>query len=293
MKHFGEVLTAMVTPFDQELKVDLSKARELARYLIANGSDGLVVLGTTGEVPTLSTTEKLSLLETIVDEVGDQTTVIAGTGSYSTDASLELSKKAASIGVDGVMLVVPYYNKPPQGGLYQHFKKIATGIDLPILLYNVPGRTARNLEVNTLIKLAEIDNIIAVKEASLDMAQISTLTRVLPEDFYVYSGEDTFTLPILAVGGQGVVSVAAHLVGVEIKRMIQAFKAGKVEEAIALNKQLGPIFEAIFITTNPIPVKAALNMVGINVGSLRPPLLNLMPDEEEVLKGIITDYGLV
>lgn len=293
MKHFGEVLTAMVTPFDQELKVDLSKARELARHLIANGSDGLVVLGTTGEVPTLSTTEKLSLLETIVDEVGAQTTVIAGTGSYSTDASLELSKKAAAIGVDGVMLVVPYYNKPPQDGLYQHFKKIATGIDLPILLYNVPGRTARNLEVNTLIKLAEIDNIIAVKEASLDMAQISTLTRVLPEDFYVYSGEDTFTLPILAVGGQGVVSVAAHLVGVEIKRMIQAFKAGKVEEAIALNKQLGPIFEAIFITTNPIPVKAALNMVGINVGSLRPPLLNLMPDEEEVLKGIISDYGLV
>ena len=293
MKHFGEVLTAMVTPFDQELKVDLSKARELARHLIANGSDGLVVLGTTGEVPTLSTTEKLSLLETIVDEVGAQTTVIAGTGSYSTDASLELSKKAAAIGVDGVMLVVPYYNKPPQDGLYQHFKKIATGIDLPILLYNVPGRTARNLEVNTLIKLAEIDNIIAVKEASLDMAQISTLTRVLPENFYVYSGEDTFTLPILAVGGQGVVSVAAHLVGVEIKRMIQAFKAGKVEEAIALNKQLGPIFEAIFITTNPIPVKAALNMVGINVGSLRPPLLNLMPDEEEVLKGIITDYGLV
>ena len=293
MKHFGEVLTAMVTPFDQELKVDYSKARELARYLVTNGSDGLVVLGTTGEVPTLSTTEKLRLLETIVDEVGDQTTVIAGTGSYSTAASLELSKKAAAIGVDGVMLVVPYYNKPPQNGLYQHFKKIAAGIDLPILLYNVPGRTARNLEVTTLKKLADIDNIIAVKEASLDMAQISTMTRVLPEDFYVYSGEDTFTLPILAVGGHGVVSVAAHLVGVEIKRMIQAFKAGKVEEAIALNKQLGPIFEAIFITTNPIPVKAALNVLGMNVGSLRPPLLNIMPDEEEVLKGIITDYGLV
>lgn len=293
MRDFGEVLTAMVTPFDKEKGVDLKKTRELASYLIENGSDGLVVLGTTGEVPTLITEEKIAILEAVVDEVGDKTTVIAGTGSYSTAASIEMTRKAEEIGVDGVMLVVPYYNKPPQSGLYEHFKAIAAETSLPIMLYNVPGRTSRNIDVKTVNRLAEIDNIIAIKEASGDLGQVADLTRTLPDDFYVYSGDDNLTLPILSVGGQGVVSVASHLVGKEIKEMVRAFKEGNVSRAIELNKYLGALFTGIFITTNPIPVKAALNMIGMEVGGLRPPLIELNHSEREVLRNILKGYDLV
>ncbi len=292
-KDFGEVLTAMVTPFDINQKVDLEKARELASHLVDNGSDGLLILGTTGEVPTLSTDEKVKLLRTVVDEVGDRAAVIAGTGSYSTADSISLTKKAEAIGVDGVMLVTPYYNKPPQEGLFRHFQKVAAETSLPIILYNVPGRTSRNIDPGTVQRLAEIDNIIAIKEASGDMAQVSTLTRTLPDDFYVYSGDDGMTLPILAVGGHGVISVASHLVGSDIKEMIRAFKEGEVEKAIGLNKKLGPIFSGVFITTNPIPVKAALNMIGIEVGGLRPPLVELNYSEAEILKNILKAYNLI
>lgn len=293
MNHFGDVLTAMVTPFTADNKVNLKKTKELAQYLIDNGSDGLVVLGTTGEVPTLTTDEKLQILEAVIDQVGEKATIIAGTGSYSTDASVEMTKKAEKIGVDGVMLVVPYYNKPPQSGLYEHFRIIAEATSLPVLLYNVPGRTSRNLEVETTVKLAEIDNIIAIKEASGSLAQVSEMTRRLPDDFYVYSGDDNLTLPLLAVGGQGVVSVAAHLVGNDIKKMISTFKAGNVKEACQLNKYLGPIFNGIFINTNPIPVKTALNLMGMEVGKLRPPLVELNESEVEVLKGILKRYNLL
>src|SRR5690554_2188056 len=211
MDSFGELLTAMVTPFNEKLELDLEKARNLANYLVDNGSDGLVVLGTTGESPTLTYDEKMKLLETVVDEVGDRATILAGTGSYSTAESIRLTEEAEKIGVDGIMLVTPYYNKPPQSGLYHHFKAIAERTSLPIMLYNIPGRTARNIEVETMLELAKIDNIIAVKEASGDLNQVSALTRLLPDDFLVYSGDDSLTLPVLSVGGTGVVSVAGHL----------------------------------------------------------------------------------
>jgi len=293
MLDFGEVLTAMITPFDENNNVNLEKARELASYLIDHGSDGLVVAGTTGEVPTLTTEEKLALLEAVVDEVGNRATVIAGTGSYSTAASINMTREAEKVGVDGVMLVVPYYNKPPQNGLYGHFKAVAESTSLPVMIYNVPSRTSRNIEVNTVNRLAEIDNIIAIKEASGDMSQVADLTRTLPEDFLVYSGDDNLTMPVLAVGGHGIVSVASHLVGKEIKEMIVSFKNGNVKHAIELNKYLFPIFTGIFITSNPIPVKSALNMMGMEVGKLRPPLNELNQSESETLYNILKEYKLV
>lgn len=291
-EHFGEVLTAMVTPFDENLDVDLEQTAKLATYLVENGSDGLVVLGTTGEVPVLTEEEKVNILQTVVDEVGDRATIVAGTGSYSTAASINMTRKAQDIGVDGIMLVVPYYNKPPQKGLYKHFSMIAAETSLPVMIYNVPGRTSRNIEPDTVKDLSEIDNIIAIKEASGDVSQFSEITRITDENFYVYSGDDNCTMPILSVGGQGIISVASHLVGKEIKKMIRAFKKGNVEEAIRLNKKLTPIFSGIFINTNPIPVKAALNMMGINVGGLRPPLIELGNADKEQLQKILKDTGV-
>lgn len=287
MNDFGEVLTAMVTPFDNENNVNLIKVRELAAFLVDNGSDGLVVLGTTGEVPTLTIEEKIEILATVVDEVGDRASIVAGTGSYSTKASIEMTRQAEKLGVDGIMLVTPYYNKPPQSGLYNHFKSIADSTVLPIMLYNVPGRTSRNIDVNTIWKLAEVDNIIAIKEASGDMEQVSRITRSMPDDFYVYSGDDGLTMPILSVGGHGIISVAAHIVGREIKEMVSSFKRGDIEKAVTLHKQLSPIFSGMFITTNPIPVKTALNMIGMDVGGLRPPLIEMTQSEREELANIL------
>jgi len=291
--HFGEVLTAMVTPFDKNLEVNYEMCRKLAKYLVENGSDGLVVLGTTAEVPVLSEEEKIKILKTVVDEVGEKASVVAGTGSYDTAASIDMTKKAENLGVDGIMLVTPYYNKPPQEGLYRHFSSIAEQTLLPVMLYNVPGRTSRNIDVKTVKRLSEIDNIIAVKEASGDMAQITELCRVLDDDFFVYSGDDNFTLPLLSVGGHGIVSVAAHLVGNQLKKMVTLFKKGEVKKAADLNKELSAIFTGIFITTNPIPVKAALNMKGMDVGSLRPPLLELNHSEKEVLQNIMKNLDLL
>ena len=293
MINFGEVLTAMVTPFDEDLQVNLSKTKELASYLVDNGSDGLVILGTTGEVPTLTFDEKVKVLEAVVDEVGDRAVIVAGTGSYSTEASIKMTKKAEEIGVDGIMLVTPYYNKPPQAGLFNHFKMVADSTSLPILLYNVPGRTSRNIDPDTVLKLSQVENIVAIKEASGNLDQISTLTRILPEGFSVYSGEDNLILPVLSVGGQGVISVASHLVGKEIKKMITEFKKGNLNEAILLNKSLGKMFKAIFVTTNPIPVKSALNILGMEVGSVRPPLIEANQLEKEFLLDILKEFQLL
>lgn len=293
MINFGDVLTAMVTPYDNNLKPDLKKARKLALHLVKNGSDGLVVLGTTGEVPTLKLEEKIELLKTVLDEVGNKAVVIAGTGSYSTEDSIFMTQKAEELGVDGIMLVTPYYNKPTQSGLYNHFTTIARSTSLPIILYNVPGRTSTNIEPDTVLKLAGIDNIIGIKEASGNLDQVSTLSRILPEDFSIYSGDDILTLPILAVGGKGVISVASHLVGTEIKEMIQYFKNNELKKAIKMNKYLGPIFKIMFMTTNPIPVKTALNLVGIDVGSLRPPLYEMDAKEKNRLKNVLSEYDLL
>ncbi len=291
--HFGELLTAMVTPFDDNLNVNMTKVKEISRYLVNNGSDGLVVLGTTGEVPSLNEKEKISILETVVDEVGDEAKIIAGTGSYSTFESIEMTEKAEEIGVDGIMLVGPYYNKPPQRGLYNHFSLIAEKTSLPVMIYNVPGRTSRNIEPETIKKLSKVDNIIAVKEASGDIAQISKISRMVDNDFYIYSGDDKLTLPTLSVGGQGVVSVAAHIAGNEIKEMIQAYKNNDIEKAAALNSNLEPVFSGIFIDTNPIPIKAAMNMKGFEVGTLRPPLIEIKDKDKKELRNIMEDKDLL
>jgi len=293
MSELGEVMTAMVTPFTTDLEVNYEATRELANYLLENGSDGILVLGTTGEVPTLTKEEKLNIIKTVRDEVGDKATVIAGTGSYSTQASIDMTKKATELGVDGVMLVTPYYNKPPQEGLYNHFKEIAGVTDLPVILYNVPGRTSRNIEAKTIARLAEIDNIVAVKEASGDIEQVATINRLTDDDFLIYSGDDGMTLATLSVGGTGVISVASHLVGKDIKEMIGLYKSGKVKEASKLNAELGEIFSKIFITTNPIPIKKAVNLLGKEVGPVRPPLVDANQEEEEVLKALLKDYNLI
>ena len=290
---FGEVLTAMVTPFNEDESVNYERAGELAEYLVNNGSDGLVVLGTTGEVPTLTTAEKVKLLEVVKDRVGERAKIVAGTGSYSTAESIKMTKKAEEIGVDGAMLVTPYYNKPPQRALDNHFRLVAQETDLPIILYNVPSRTGRNLAPETVAELATVDNIVAVKEASGDVSQATKINALTDESFKIYSGEDCLTLPILAVGGTGVISVASHLVGAEIKEMVQAYKSGNVEVAKDKNAELQEIFNAMFISTNPIPVKAALNMVGQEVGPVRPPLLDLEEELKEKLKNILGENRLL
>lgn len=292
LRDFGQVLTAMVTPFDAAGKVDLGAAKTLAQMLVNSGSDGIVVAGTTGESPVLSVEEKLQLFEAVKEAVGDNGYVLANTGNYNTAESVALSREAEAIGVDGVMLVVPYYNKPSQEGLYQHFKTVAQAINLPVLLYNVPSRTSRNMEPETVKRLAAIDNIVAIKEASGDMDQATELC-CLSSDFKVYSGDDSLTLPMLAVGGHGVVSVAGHLVGKQIKEMITAFVSGDIAKARGIHQELYPLAKAMFLTTNPVPVKTAMQLLGYPVGEVKLPLVPLNEQELAALKAVLEDYGLL
>jgi 4-hydroxy-tetrahydrodipicolinate synthase len=272
--------------------VDYTAAVELAQRLGENGSDGVVLSGTTGESPTLSFEEKVKLFSAVTDALGGQMNIIAGTGSNSTEDSILLTKAAEKAGVDGIMLVAPYYNKPSQEGLYQHFKTVAEQTSLPIMVYNVPGRTSSNILPETVARLAEIENIVAIKEASGDLEQVSILKTLVPEDFLIYSGDDALTLPILAVGGAGVVSVASHLVGREIKSMISAFFAGKVGDALEIHLKLMPLFRAMFLTTNPVPVKRALEFVGVETGPLRLPLVDLTEQEAQKIKEVLFSMGL-
>jgi 4-hydroxy-tetrahydrodipicolinate synthase len=290
---FGRVITAMVTPFDDDLEVNFEEAGRLAVHLAENGSDTLVVAGTTGESPTLSKEEKLELFKTIVRAVNGRTRVIAGTGNYNTQETIELTRAAEKIGVDGVLLVVPYYNKPTQEGLYRHFAAVAKETSLPIMLYNVPSRTGCNLEAATVARLAEIENIVAVKEASGNMDQVTTIRKNTSPDFAIYSGDDSLTLPILSLGGRGVVSVASHIVGKEMREMIIAYEEGRVKEATEIHVRLFPIFKALFMTTNPIPVKAALGMLGFKTGKLRPPLCELAQHEAEKLQKVLIEQGIL
>ncbi|HHT36904.1 MAG: 4-hydroxy-tetrahydrodipicolinate synthase [Candidatus Wallacebacter cryptica] len=289
----GQVLTAMITPMKEDGSVNYKQAVRLAETLVTNGSDGLVVCGTTGESATLTFDEKVQLFTDIVNELGGSTEVIAGTGSNDTAASIALTKAAEKAGVDGIMLVTPYYNKPSQEGLYQHFKAIAENSSLPIMLYNVPGRTNVNLLPETVARLAEIPNIVSIKEASGDLEQVSYLRTITPEDFLIYSGDDALTLPILSIGGCGVVSVAAHLVGRRIKSMIDAFFAGRVQEASSIHLELLQIFRTMFITTNPVPVKRSLEYLGIETGPVRLPLVDLTEDQAETIKETLRHYGLL
>lgn len=272
MKDFGRLLTAMITPFYADGSVNYEGAAELARYLVNNGSDGLVVGGSTGEAATMTAEEKLKLFEVVLDAVGDRATIIAGTGSNDTMASVRFTQAAEKVGVHGALVVGPYYNKPTQEGFYQHFKTIAESTSLPIMLYNVPGRTASNVAPETVARLAQIPNIVAIKEASGNVEQATEIVRITPPDFKVYSGDDALTLPILAVGGSGIISVAGHVVGNQIQAMIGAFLAGDMKKAQEINLSLLPVFKSMFVMTNPIPVKTAVGLMGLPAGAFRLPL---------------------
>ncbi|MFJ7726438.1 4-hydroxy-tetrahydrodipicolinate synthase [Neobacillus sp. NPDC097160] len=285
--NFGQVLTAMVTPFDQNGEVDFDATKELVNYLIANGSDGLVVAGTTGESPTLTNEEKVALFKYVVEVVDGRVPVIAGTGSNNTRASISLTKQAEEAGVDGIMLVVPYYNKPSQEGLFQHFKAISESTILPVMLYNIPGRSVINMSVDTIVRLSMIDNIVAIKEASGNLDAMAEIISQTPDDFSLYSGDDGLTLPVLAIGGAGVISVASHVIGNEMQEMVNSFKNGHLKDAASAHRSLLPIMKALFAAPNPTPVKAALNMAGINVGGVRLPMVPLTIGEELALKEIL------
>jgi len=278
MPTFGRLLTAMVTPFDEKGEVDYPQARKLARALIESGSDGLVVSGTTGESPTLSIEEKLRLFAEIKEELPGEGTVIAGTGNYNTRESIELTREAEKLGVDGCLLVVPYYNRPTQEGLYRHFKAVADSCHLPCIMYNVPSRTSCNLAAETVIRLSNVDNIIGVKEASANFRQIAEIIQGVPPEFLVYSGNDADTLNLMTLGGYGVVGVITHLVGLQTKEMMEMFLVGKTEEAAVIHRRLLPLVDAMFLIANPIPLKFAMNHLGFRVGPTRLPLCE--PDDK-------------
>lgn len=283
----------MVTPFNRDGSVDYGRAADLAVRLVDAGCDAILVGGTTAESPTLEDEEKVRLFETVAKAVGHRVFVWAGTGTNDTRASVEMTRRAEAAGADGVMLVTPYYNKPPQEGLYQHFKTVAAATRLPVMLYNVPGRTGANIAPETVARLAAIDNIVAIKEASGSLDQASEIRRLTPNDFMVYSGDDSLTLPILAVGGAGVVSVAAHVAAGLIRSMIEAFQRGDAAEARRLHLRLMPLFKALFVTTNPIPVKAALRLAGFDPGGYRLPLVPPAPREEEAVRQAMVAAGLL
>ena len=293
MGEFGRVLTAMITPFKADGSVNYDVAAELAAHLANNGTDTLVICGTTGESPTLTWDEEYQLFVEVLQAVGGKAKVIAGCGSNSTKEAIAATQKAAKIGVHGTLQVVPYYNKPPQAGLYQHFQAIAQACqELPLLLYNVPGRTGQNLSPDTVARLAEINNIVGIKEASGNLDQASEIRRLTPREFQIYSGDDSLTLPLLAIGAIGVVSVASHLVGNQLQQMIQAFDAGNIETATKIHLQLFPLFKTLFLTTNPIPVKQALKLQGWEVGSTRLPLCEADSDVSDKLKAVLEKLDL-
>jgi 4-hydroxy-tetrahydrodipicolinate synthase len=283
----------MITPYDDNLEVNYTKAAEISEMLVAKGSDGIVVCGTTGESPVLYHEEKLQLYKTIKNQVGDRIQVWAGTGSNNTRATVELTRQAEKTGVDGIMLVTPYYNKPSQQGLYEHFKTVAESTSLPIMLYNIPGRTGANLLPETVVKLAEIPNVVAIKEASGSMDQVSLLKTILPDSMAVYSGDDSLTLPMLAIGAAGVVSIASHLIGNDLKQMIECFFNGDFKKALEIHLRLFPVMKGLFITTNPVPLKEALNMLGMNVGGLRLPLVGASENDKARIREMLIDNNIL
>jgi 4-hydroxy-tetrahydrodipicolinate synthase len=286
---FGRLMTAMITPFTESGAVDFDKAAELAKNLVASGNDGLIITGTTGEGPTLTEDEKLELYRVTKRAVGGAS-IVAGTGNYNTAESVHLTREAERCGVDGFLLVVPYYNNPPQEGLYQHFKAIAAATSLPCILYNVPTRSTRNLEASTLQRLAEVDNIVGVKEASGKMEQFNAVMSAVPEDFMVFSGNDSDTHTIMSLGGYGVISVAAHIVGEREKQMVNLLAEGRTAEAAAIHLELLPLVESLFWQPNPMPVRAALNELGFKVGNPRLPLVDLTDAEKDRLRAVLAKY---
>ncbi|WP_044291445.1 4-hydroxy-tetrahydrodipicolinate synthase [Rivularia sp. PCC 7116] len=293
MVDFGNVLTAMVTPFKEDGSVNYDVAEKLAVHLVENGTDTLVICGTTGESPSMTWDEEYQLFKCILQAVSGKAKVIAGCGSNSTKEAMAATQQAATIGVHGSLQVVPYYNKPPQAGIYHHMKAIAEAVpELPLLLYNVPGRTGQNLQPQTVSRLAEIDNIIGIKESTGNIDQASEMRRLTPQEFQIYSGDDYMTLPLLSIGARGIVSVASHLVGLQLQQMIQAFFSGKVQTAQNIHLKLFPLFKVLFATANPIPVKAALNLQGWDVGSTRLPLYEAESELTQELQTVLKQMNL-
>ena len=292
MTEIGRLITAMVTPFDEKGEVDYAQAKRLATALLDSGSDGLVITGTTGEGPTLTAEEKIRLYAEVKEAIGYRGAVIAGTTDNDTAKSIELSTEAASVGADALLLTVPAYNKPPQEGLYQHFKAIAESTELPCVLYNVTSRTSLNMTDETTLRLSKIDNIVGIKEAGSDLNQITRIIDGAGDDFRVWSGNDDETFSIMATGGYGVVSVLSHLVGNQIKQMMGYLLEGDVEKAAAEHRRLLPLFKVMFTVSNPIPLKYSLNHVGFNVGPMRLPLVP--PDEKsaENILNVLSNYEI-
>jgi 4-hydroxy-tetrahydrodipicolinate synthase len=274
MAELGRLLTAMVTPFDDKGAVDYAQAKRLAAALLDSGSDGMVIGGTTGETPTLSHEEKLRLFAEVKAAAEGRGVVVAGTGNYNTAESIELSREAEKVGVDALLLTVPYYNRPPQEGLFRHFEAIAKSTSLPCILYNIPGRTGTNMTAETAIRLSSVPNIVGVKEASSNFGQIAAIIQGAEKGFRVWSGNDGDTLPILSLGGYGVICVISHLAGLQMKQLIESFLAGRTEEAAAIHRRLLPLNNALMtLSVNPIPIKYALNQIGFRVGPPRLPLV--------------------
>jgi 4-hydroxy-tetrahydrodipicolinate synthase len=293
--YFGRLLTAMVTPFNADGSVNYEKAAYLAEWLINNGSDGLVVAGSTGEAATMSTEEKLELFRVVVNRINKRVPVIAGTGSNNTADSVKMTKMAEAMGVDGALIVGPYYNKPTQEGFYQHFAAVAQSTGLPIIVYNVPGRTASNISPAIVARLAaDFENIVAIKEAAGNVAQVAELYSVLPEEFTIYSGDDGLILPFMSVGATGLISVLSNIGGGILQDVMQAYEDGRVREAAKLNARMVPLANAMFIETNPIPVKAAVTLVtGIDAGQPRLPLTPMEPANKAKMVAVLQEYGLV
>lgn len=293
--YFGRLLTAMVTPFNADGSVNYEKAAYLAEWLINNGSDGLVVAGSTGEAATMSTEEKLELFRVVVNRINKRVPIIAGTGSNNTADSVKMTKMAEAMGVDGALIVGPYYNKPTQEGFYQHFAAVAQSTGLPIIVYNVPGRTASNISPAIVARLAaDFENIVAIKEAAGNVAQVAELYSVLPEEFTIYSGDDGLILPFMSVGATGLISVLSNIGGGILQDVMQAYEDGRVREAAKLNARMVPLANAMFIETNPIPVKAAVTLVtGIDAGQPRLPLTPMEPANKAKMVAVLQEYGLV
>ncbi len=292
MARFGPVLTAMVTPFTPEGNLDLDGAQKLAKYLVANGNDGVVVAGTTGESPTISYEEQRDLIVAVREAV-PEASLVAGAGSNDTATSIKNTKTATEAGADAILSVAPYYNKPSQAGLYEHFLASAAATELPVMVYDVPGRTSRKIETSTLVKLAEVDNIVALKDAAADPAETANLLAQVPEDFEVYSGDDSLTLPLLSVGAVGVVGVVTHYVGQLMADMIAAYSSGRVAEAIDLNQQMMPAYAHFGYddAPSPVPTKSIMNLLGVGVGTCRLPMGPAPDDMELRSKSVLTALG--
>lgn len=290
---FGRLLTAMVTPFLDNGEVDYAEVKRLAVHLIENGNDSILVCGTTAETPTLTHEEKVYIVKTVKEAVGERAKIVVGTGTNCTRTTIEATKEMEALGADGILVVEPYYNKPSQEGMYQHFKAVAEATSLPIILYNIPGRCGVNMTPELIARLAQIPNIVAVKEAGGSVEQVSKIRTLVPDDFVIYSGDDSLTLPMMSVGAYGVISVAAHVAGKEIRAMIDAYVAGNVVEAAQWHKKLYPIFKSLFITANPVPVKYALSQVGFGNGKVRLPLVEANDSEKAIVFQTMKDLHLV